>query len=249
MPEETPMHRLGFPVVNRQSSIVNWLSLTSSDVPDMQDWLTAKERALLGKLKFAKRRNDWLLGRWTAKRVLSDYLGSELDFASLAQLEVLAARDGAPEGFLSGLPVPVSLSISHSRGRSLCAVAEHSSAVGCDLEWIEPRDKNLVEDYFAAEEIATLEHWPGAQRSAAITLIWCAKESALKSLREGLRRDTRSVVVSIPTASDEKTWNSFSVRCLESSRILHGWWCRDAGFIQTVTTETHSSLRLCGSVS
>jgi hypothetical protein len=36
-------------------------------VPAENDWLSAIEGVCLNSMRFAKRRNDWRLGRWTAK--------------------------------------------------------------------------------------------------------------------------------------------------------------------------------------
>jgi 4'-phosphopantetheinyl transferase len=214
------------------------LSLTVADLADSDLWLSAAERERLAGFKFRKRRNDWLLGRWTSKNAVCRYLGLREDLASLAGIEIRAAADGAPEAYIGGAPAPVSLSISHSKERSLCVVGAAGSAVGCDLEWIEKRADNFLDDYMVAEEIGLIAQAPAAVRPQVVTLIWCAKESALKSLREGLRRDTRSVVVSIPAAQDKREWNPITVRCIESSRIFHGWWRAREGFVQAMTSGT-----------
>ena len=231
---------------NRQSSIpmslqLYYLSQNLADVPEGHAWLSKAEQVNLGRLRFKKRRDEWMLGRWTAKQALSLYLGTERDFRTLAQMEIRAAPDGAPEAFIEGQAVPASLSISHSTGRSLCAVSESAAAVGCDLERIEPREENLVADYFTAKEAALVARAPVSARPLVITLIWCAKESGLKSLRQGLRRDTRSVEISLPEAKNEDAWNPFSVRCLESSDTYHGWWRVGAGFIQSITSRVPAS--------
>lgn len=218
------------------SSCVYCLSQTLPDVPDDHAWFNTAEQAQLDAMRFHKRREDWRLGRWTAKQAVSLYLGREDSFVALSQLEIHAAADGAPEVFIAGHRAPVSLSISHSKGRGFCAVGDSASAVGCDLEWIEPHEENFIADYSVAEEIALVEQAPAVERPMVITLIWCAKESALKSLRQGLRRDTRSVVASIPPASDKEAWNPLRVRCLESSSVFHGWWRVSSGFVQTVTS-------------
>ncbi|HYK91057.1 MAG TPA: 4'-phosphopantetheinyl transferase superfamily protein [Acidobacteriota bacterium] len=186
---------------------------------------------------------EWRLGRWTAKQAACRYPGGHCDSAALSELEIRAAQDGAPEVFFGNQPAPVSLSISHSAGKSLCIVGDRSNTVGCDLEKIEPRDESLVEDYFTPEEGVLVSRADVAERAMVITLIWCAKESALKSLRQGLRRDTRSVIVSLPEAEDREAWNPLNVRCLESSRIFSGWWRVSDGFIQAITCSLPSILR------
>ena len=32
-------------------------------------------------------------------------------------------------------------------------------------------------------------------------------------------------------------WNSLSVRCLKSSRLFHGWWRSEGGYVLTVTAD------------
>ncbi len=215
---------------------MGYLSLTLADVPEEDEWLSAAEQLQQDKFRFTKRRSEWRLGRWTAKRAASLYLARKCDHAALSRLEIRAAPDGAPDVFVENQPAPVSLSISHSAGRSLCAVGSRQATVGCDLELIAPHDESIVADYFTAEEAALIRHAAIADRPLYVMLIWCGKESALKSLRQGLRRDTHSVVVEFAEAVDPESWNPLSVGCLESSCSFHGWWRVAAGFVQAVTS-------------
>lgn len=57
------------------------------DVPADNHWLSARELAALDKLNIPKRRDDWRLGRWTAKRVAAHCLGPGDD---LAKVEIFA---------------------------------------------------------------------------------------------------------------------------------------------------------------
>jgi 4'-phosphopantetheinyl transferase len=153
----------------------------------------------------------------------------------MQSLEIRAAEDGAPEAFWSGQPAEVSISISHSRGRSICAVARDNLSIGCDLEWIEPREENFAEDYFTAEEMAVILGSP-LERSIIVNLIWSAKEAALKVVRAGLSRDTRSVVITPDFSAPEGGWNKFSGRCLESSGVFYGWWRTGEGYVYTIAS-------------
>jgi hypothetical protein len=54
---------------------VYWLEQAVNDVPDNNNWLCTGELACLNRLRFAKRRADWRLGRWTAKRAVAARLG------------------------------------------------------------------------------------------------------------------------------------------------------------------------------
>src|SRR3974390_2654400 len=175
---------------------VYWLEQTAADVPTGNDWLSAAERLRLQGMRFAKRRADWRLGRWTAKCALAIVLDLSQEPQSLATIEIRTLPSGAPEVFLDALSSRVSLSLSHCAGRAGCAVALNSVAVGCDLERIEPHSDAFAADYFSTGEQAMVAQSAAAERSRLLTLLWSAKESALKALQVGLRLDTRSVSVS-----------------------------------------------------
>ena len=79
-------------------------------------------------------------------------------------------------------------------------MAARPLSVGCDLELVEPRSALFVRDYFTAAERERVAAAPAREHDELANLIWCAKESALKVLRTGLRRDTRSVEVELGTS-------------------------------------------------
>jgi 4'-phosphopantetheinyl transferase len=198
-----------------------WLTQALTDVPEGDDWLSDGERAVLGGLRFPKRRNDWLLGRWTVKCAIRAYQPHQ--DPALSSLEIRAAADGAPEAFRLGEPAAVSISISHSNNRSMCAVGSPEISVGCDLERMEQQEIKFFEDYFAPEEIALVQN-ASAEQSLVAYLIWSAKETILKILREGLRRDTRSVLIHPDLSATENSWRAWTGQCLETSRTFSGWW-------------------------
>jgi 4'-phosphopantetheinyl transferase len=185
---------------------------------------------------FEKRRRDWKLGRWTAKRAALSYLGLGSEPSHFTKLEIIAAADGAPEAFLDGQSAHVSLSISHSAGTAFCLIGAPGIALGCDLEQIQPREPNFAADYFTEEEVGFLERGPAADRPLLTNLIWSSKESALKALRQGLRRDTRSIQVRLP-APRQEGWNPLTAIDLESARTFHGWWLVQDNQVQTVATD------------
>ena len=215
-----------------------WLSTKSEDVPVHDGWLNEAERDIMAGFRFPKRRNDWRLGRWAAKQALLAYWPQ--DPLALASIEIRAAADGAPEAFRNGVPGEVSISISHSQGQGFCVVGPRGAAVGCDLELVEPREVQFFQDYFTREEIALLHDGP-AERSLVAYLIWCAKESALKALREGLRLDTRSVVVSPDFGPEKDSWHTWTGRCQNSPRTFEGWWRLEDGFIYAMTADRATS--------
>ncbi len=222
---------------------VHWLEQTEANLPANLDWLSAGEAACLDSLRVPKRRSDWQLGRWTAKRALSVYLSIPGDLRSLADIEIRPAASGVPEGFIAGQPAAASISLSHSNGTALCVIAPFGAALGCDLELIEPRSDAFVADYFTAEEQALIVQGNAAERSRLITLLWSAKESALKALHEGLRQDTRSVTVTLlesaVTSMAEETdsappfWHGLEV-CHVDGAVFHGWWQQRGNLLRTL---------------
>jgi 4'-phosphopantetheinyl transferase len=235
---------------------VYWLEQAQGDVPAETGWLTPRESAHLESLRVPKRRADWLLGRWTAKKAVAIHLNLPLDPHSLADIEVLAASSGAPEVLVANQPASVGISLSHRGGRAICAIAPSGEALGCDLEFVEPRTDAFVADYLAPEEQTLVTQASEADRPRIVALLWSAKESALKALREGLRLDTRCVLVSLAPQGDPAEgspvkdgtwhagdkpsdvtacWRELRVRHGES-QVFHGWWSQSAGFLRTAVT-------------
>jgi 4'-phosphopantetheinyl transferase len=217
----------------RGSEIVTWwLARAETQLPPAGEWLTPAERDRAESLRYTKRRTDFLLGRWTLKLAVARISGWPEDPATLARIEGRSAPDGAPELYVDGQPDPRGVSLSDRAGCAVCLVAARPAAVGCDLELAEPRSDAFVRDYLTGPE----RRWvasAGTARDAAANLVWSAKESALKVLRTGLRRDTRSVEV---TAADpvlpERTWSRFHVTMAEAG-VFGGWWRRIGAFLLT----------------
>lgn len=214
-----------------------YLTVRLADVPDSLAWLSLRERETLDRLHVAKRRQDWLLGRWAAKRAVAASLGASDRPLPLRAIEILAAPDGAPEAYVATVAAPLAISISHSAGRALCAVVPRGMTVGCDLEHVETRDEGLVDDFFSADEIATVRRSEGHARDLLVTLLWSAKESALKLLREGLRLDTRSARVAVGEApASAGAWTPLAVRCDDRGDTVTGWWRTSGDEVLTVVT-------------
>jgi len=215
---------------------VYWLEQTEADVPAENDWLSPEETLRLSRLRFAKRRTDWRLGRWTAKRALAICLDVPDDRQTLAEIEIQAAPSGAPEVFLSTQPSAATLSLSHCSGKAISAVVTSAAALGCDLERIEPHSDAFVADYFTAEEQALIARSSAADRSRLLAMLWSGKESALKALHAGLRLDTRSVIVSLSDSSPSLNgWHPLRVRYADD-QVFHGWWQHAGDFVQTVVS-------------
>jgi len=216
---------------------VCWLEQNARDVPAGDWWLSETELSHLDRLHIPKRRDDWRLGRWTAKHAVAIHLNLARNGQGLRTVELRATPSGAPEVFLHSRVAPIQLSLSHSAGVGLCAVARAGAGLGCDLELVEPRSPVFVTDYFTAEEQALVAATPSALRDQLVTLLWSTKESVLKAVGCGLRSDTRSVNAAPSCFSqglgDE--WNSVSAQA--SGRIFYGWWRISRNVVRTIVAD------------
>jgi 4'-phosphopantetheinyl transferase len=234
---------------------VYWFEQTEANVPCGNDWLSAGEANLLHAMRFPKRRTDWLLGRWTAKNAVALCLGLPTKSHALREIEIRAATSGAPEVFIRDEPTAVTISLSHRAGVGACAVTSSPSALGCDLEMIEPHSDAFAADYFSAEEQALVAGTPVEEQAGLLSLLWSAKESALKAMREGLRLDTSRVIVNpgdsprtsgggrapflqrsfcfAGPSSHSEDWNPLQARTLRGE-VFHGWWSQSGGLLRTL---------------
>lgn len=132
---------------------ITWTLVAADQMPDGDDWLSEAEHRDQEKLRVPKRRAEWRLGRWAAKRALVAWWesgapggaspsseGAPVEAArqqptsesvvspfgdpdAMDRLEIHTAEDGAPEARLDGGPLPVVLSLSHRAGSALAVVA------------------------------------------------------------------------------------------------------------------------------
>jgi 4'-phosphopantetheinyl transferase len=210
-----------------------WLARGEDTVPPLGEWLTAAERGRADGLWLTKRRTDFLLSRWTLKLTVAKVLGWPEDFARLARIEGRAAPSGAPQLYIDGRLVARGVSLSDRAGGAICLVANGTTPVGCDVEIIEPRSDAFVRDYLTQAE-RELARAAGPHRHKAANLVWSAKESALKVLGTGLRRDTRSVEVLVTDLNPaQRTWSPLEVRTDEGA-VFPGWWRQSGVFLMTV---------------
>ncbi|MCX7789682.1 MAG: 4'-phosphopantetheinyl transferase superfamily protein [Chloroflexaceae bacterium] len=221
--------------------MITWLTQTERDLPALAPsaWLSLPERERLAALRVEKRRREWLLGRWTARRLIQRHLAEAGLACDPRDLEIVAAPSGAPtigarrpelRAALEGWH----LTISHSQGRALCALAR-TPAIGADIEQVAPRHPAFAGDYFTSAERAAVAAAPPEQRELLVTAIWSAKESALKALRLGLSVDTRRVECRVAPASGG-AWATVALLCdpILEAPPLCGWWRVSEGYVLTL---------------
>jgi 4'-phosphopantetheinyl transferase len=213
---------------------VVWLSQGMADVPADEGWLSPREAAVVARMRFPKRRSEFRLGRWTAKNAIVRVRGRPPVPEELRAIEIDRASDGAPAPLVAGRPAEVAISMTDRADQAVCVVGPPGAGLGCDLELVEPRSGAFVADYLTARERRMVgEAATDEERHHLANLVWCGKESALKILRTGLRRDTRSVEVSLPPAPAVSGWSPLLVRAAEGP-AFPGWWRRYGAFLLTV---------------
>lgn len=238
--------------------MIHWLLQSLDDCPQIAGakapagLLCVQEQKRLSTLKIEKRRRDWLLGRWTAKHLVQGYLSATQEVTpSLQTIRIANEEDGSPFCELLNADgdaqrLPASLSISHSHGHSLCALCRQSEqagvswSLGCDIEWIEHREQSFVNDFFTAQEIRDVMATPVEQRDLRVTAIWSAKEAVLKSMRTGLRIDTRRLNCQFgPSIGEATVWTPLTVTVDSELAAQFGedwfaWWQVKNGFVLTM---------------
>lgn len=208
----------------------------------MADWLHPREQARLDTLKTEKRRQDWLLGRWTAKQLIGEVVAQKTGERPLPNsIEVSNSAMGDPivnyklrmvngkspicnlQSFdklrtpssIFNLQSLLTLSISHAHAHAFCALVEKPEwPLGADMERIEPRAPEFVTDYFTKEEQALVDRASAEMRDVAVTAVWSAKEAVLKALHLGLTVDTRAVACLLAVGEERPlTWTPFTIHC------------------------------------
>jgi 4'-phosphopantetheinyl transferase len=231
---------------------IYWLEQTETDVPADDHWLSPSELGRLGNMRIPKRHADWRLGRWTAKQAVASFLSLPANLPGFTHIEIRPAASGAPEVFLHDQPAPLAISLSHSSGLALCAIAALGGKFGCDLETIELRDDAFIADYFTPDEKSIIDRSAIEDRPLLLALLWSAKESALKALRVGLRLPTTSVSVQFsegyppprsPVRAGAEEWSALSVR-YSADQMFTGYWRAEGNLVRTVVCDApHFTLR------
>jgi 4'-phosphopantetheinyl transferase len=205
------------------------------------------EQQRLAGFAVAKRRRDWLLGRWTAKRLLQSHVARRAGtWLPLDTFVIASDPDGAPRVIVDSSPnlqsaiCNLQLSISHCNGNAFCAISDRTYlALGADIERVAPRAPEFAADYFTPRELAQVAASPANERDAIVTLIWSAKEAGLKALRLGLTVDTRRISIELGQRyGAAPAWSPLAVHSTlpraESVGGIHGWWWRVGEYALTL---------------
>jgi 4'-phosphopantetheinyl transferase len=235
--------------------MIRWLVQSVDITPRLEEGLVPPgllsndEQAKYANLKTAKRRRDWLLGRWTAKHLLqemmADHNGSKTHAGRRPPLEAIVIKNqknGAPivSCHWESIDPGHTVSISHSNGHAFCAAVGDERPLGADMERIEPRADCFVHDYFTPAEIGQIDQASKSMRDVLVTATWSAKEAALKAWRLGLAVDTRAVTCLLrPIPEPPLDWTPYDIhwdeeRMNQLMPPLAGWWRVLDSFVLTI---------------
>ena len=211
---------------------LGWLTRELDDVPRHDRWLSDQEREALSALRVARRRAAWRLGRWAAKAAVAAWRG-----VAPGSVAIAAADDGAPEALIDGERAEVALSLSHRAERALATVADGSTALGCDLEAVEPRSPAFLREWLAPTERELVEAQAPERRKLAANLVWTAKEAASKARREGLRLNVRRATVLVGGLDrPPDSWARLQITWAEGP-VESGWWRGNSAWVMTVVSD------------
>jgi 4'-phosphopantetheinyl transferase len=154
------------------------LDCESTDPQQLFALLTPDEQQKAARFHFEKDRNHYSAARGLLRLILSSYLSEDP-----RNLRFTYNPYGKP-ALDSNL---LQFNVSHSQGLALYAVARHHQ-VGIDLEYMRTDFgwRQIVEQYFSAQEFNALIQLPESQQCRAFFDGWTRKEAYIKAKGQGL---------------------------------------------------------------
>ncbi|QDU76347.1 4'-phosphopantetheinyl transferase superfamily protein [Bremerella volcania] len=154
-----------------------------------QSWLTDLELSELSYWKDSSRRNQWLAGRWLAKRLVTRSLNVDL----LREVEILSrGKDGlgkSPTITVGGISISCRLSISHSNQAILVGMTSSDARIGVDVASGVPLTPGFRSRWFNDKEVK----WIETNTPIRLPVAWALKESIFKACGNERKWDPRSV--------------------------------------------------------
>ena len=147
-------------------------------------YLSGPEQVCLEKISLAKRKREWLGGRFAAKYAAAGLLIQHGNALPPSSLTVIADEHGRP--FLAAANKNETLpdiSISHS-GDLATAMAVSKGLCGIDIQKVTDRVVKVRERFCSPDEEFLLQTYfsaPREKQSSALTKLWAAKEALRKA--------------------------------------------------------------------
>lgn len=216
-----------------------WHATSSVDQPGpvetyCESWLDDEERRRADRFRRATSRNQHVIGRGMARRLLGSGLSHvpgkgeslNLETGSVAQIRFAEETYGKPY-VVEPESAKQPFNLAHTDGLVMCGIGSNAHRlVGVDVERLGRRtDPGLAERYFSQPEIDYLTALDDdvAQRNAFLK-IWTLKESFIKAIGTGLQTpladfafvdidsDTPTVEMLNPSLQSDMSWTFFSIQ-------------------------------------
>ncbi len=207
------------------STVNLWHATTSSHDPGQvesccESWLDEEEVQRANRFRKPTSRNQHVVGRGMARRLLGDESVAPHDIKFAAEVHgkpFVVEPSAAKQPF----------NVAHTDGLVMCGVGQDQHAlVGVDVERLERRtDPGLASRYFSKPEIEFLNSKPeGIARRNSFLRIWTLKESFIKAIGTGLQTpladfafkeidsDQPRIEMLNPELRSNLTWRFFSLQ-------------------------------------
>ncbi len=156
------------------------------NLKDYEKYLSGEEMESRAKFVFQKDRDQYLLTRALARKILSQELG--VQFSSL---EFKKNQYGKP--YLSEFHKEVVFNISHSSGLIVLAVLKNGETIGIDVEKIDRKiNIDIRSTVFSPQEIQDQSMLPEALQQQRFFELWTLKESYMKAIGKGFSLSPKS---------------------------------------------------------
>ena len=143
-----------------------------SEYPKVLDkYFSLEEQAEYSRFKVIKRQYEWISSRIISKKMIKQILkGEKLNFPDI---RIKKEETGQPYIYISGQGrLEGKFSLSHSNGYVFCGYSPvNELKFGLDLEKIEERSLEFVQDYFTPREIERYQILDGNEKKN--TQPWC----------------------------------------------------------------------------
>lgn len=160
--------------------------LDAQTIERLCEYLSEDERQRHGRFGEALKRNEFLLSRVLARRVLGAILG-------VVPAEVHFSTTPAGKPMLADDPW-LAFNFSHSGGYLLCGVSRYG-AIGVDVERLGEYKASIARRFFAYDEWQWLAALEPSRQVRGFYHLWTVKEACIKALGAGLRFPLRKLPV------------------------------------------------------
>jgi 4'-phosphopantetheinyl transferase len=184
-PQENIWHMPPSEIALTGNEVHVWrLSLNASQemIEKLRQYLAADERARAERFRFAKDRNQFIIGRGVLRVLLGRYLDCEPQ-----QIHFAYSSYGKPGLDGSQAEAGLQFNLSHSHQLALLAFT-YGRQIGIDIEYMrsDVEFEQLAERFFSPDECTVLLGISPALRPETFYNCWTRKEAYIKARGEGL---------------------------------------------------------------